>query len=898
MPSKGCAVALAGVGAYAAAQAFVAPTAPQVQEQREVRQLRQQATASVTSTTSSAAALALGAAGVAAAAAQAGKRTQRRCQVVRQATAVAEKTFTKMPASVKPGVVTGQALVDLLNYAKENEFAIPGVNVVSSSSINACMEAAKKAGGPIMVTFSKGGGQFIAGKAADNSDDAASIAGTVAGALHVRQVAKLYGVPVILHTDHCQKAWLPWFDGLMEANEEYFEKNGEPLFSSHMLDLSEEPLEENISICKKYLERMSKVDLLLEMELGVTGGEEDGVDNTDVDSSRLYTQPEEVWQVYETLSAVPNGKFTVAAAFGNVHGVYAPGNVSLKPVILHNTQKFIKEKLGTDDDKPVSFVFHGGSGSSLEDIRYAIEAGVIKMNIDTESRLYSLLHAEIGTPHDYRKKPHRPFPASDTQWAFWDGMNEYQKKNKDYLQGQIGNPEGAEKPNKKYYDPRMSLRAGEETMADRLVKCMEGCAVALAGVGAYAAAQAFVAPTAPQVQEQREAGKRTQRRCQVVRQATAVAEKTFTKMPASVKPGVVTGQALVDLLNYAKENEFAIPGVNVVSSSSINACMEAAKKAGGPIMVTFSKGGGQFIAGKAADNSDDAASIAGTVAGALHVRQVAKLYGVPVILHTDHCQKAWLPWFDGLMEANEEYFEKNGEPLFSSHMLDLSEEPLEENISICKKYLERMSKVDLLLEMELGVTGGEEDGVDNTDVDSSRLYTQPEEVWQVYETLSAVPNGKFTVAAAFGNVHGVYAPGNVSLKPVILHNTQKFIKEKLGTDDDKPVSFVFHGGSGSSLEDIRYAIEAGVIKMNIDTESRLYSLLHAEIDTQWAFWDGMNEYQKKNKDYLQGQIGNPEGAEKPNKKYYDPRMSLRAGEETMADRLVKCMEDLKCIDRL
>ncbi|CAE7366454.1 fba, partial [Symbiodinium sp. CCMP2456] len=330
----GCAVALAGVGAYAAAQAFVAPTAPQVQEQREVRQLRQQAAASVTSTTSSAAALALGAAGVAAAAAQAGKRTQRRCQVVRQATAVAEKTFTKMPASVKPGVVTGQALVDLLNYAKENEFAIPGVNV--------------------------------------------------------------------------------------------------------------EPLEENISICKKYLERMSKVDLLLEMELGVTGGEEDGVDNTDVDSSRLYTQPEEVWQVYETLSAVPNGRFTVAAAFGNVHGVYAPGNVSLKPVILHNTQKFIKEKLGTDDDKPVSFVFHGGSGSSLEDIRYAIEAGVIKMNIDT-----------------------------DTQWAFWDGMNEYQKKNKDYLQGQIGNPEGPEKPNKKYYDPRMSLRAGEETMADRLVKCME-----------------------------------------------------------------------------------------------------------------------------------------------------------------------------------------------------------------------------------------------------------------------------------------------------------------------------------------------------------------------------------------------------------------------------------------
>jgi len=379
-------------------------------------------------------------------------------------------------------------------------------------------------------------------------------------------------------------------------------------------------------------------------------------------------------------------------------------------------------------------------------------------------------------------------------------------------------------------------------------------------------------------------GGRKQRTAKVAR--AAVIEKTFAKMPPTVKPGVVTGKALVDLLNYAKENEFAIPGVNIVGSNSINSCMEAAAKAGGPIMVTFSRGGGQFIAGKTADNSDDAACIAGAVAGALHVRTVAKLYGVPVILHTDHCQKSWLPWFDGLLKANEEYFEKNGEPLFSSHMLDLSEEPLEENIAICKKYLERMSKVNLLLEMELGITGGEEDGVDNTDVDSSRLYTQPEEVWQVYQALSAVPNGKFTVAAAFGNVHGVYAPGNVSLQPEILHNTQKYIKEKLGCESDKPVSFVFHGGSGSSKEDIQYAIKAGVIKMNIDT------------DTQWAFWDGVNGYQKKNVDYLQAQIGNPEGAEKPNKKYYDPRMALRAGEEAMAARLVKAMEDLNCIDRL
>ena len=446
MPSKACSVALASAGAYAAAQAFLTPSAPQVSREQQVRHLRQQpAEAATSSSCASAGALALGVAGVAAATAQS-KRAVRR-QVVRQATATAEKTekaFAKMPASVKPGVVTGKALVDLLNYAKENEFAIPGVNCVSSSSINACMEAAKKAKGTVMVTLSRGGGQFIAGKAADNTDDAACIAGTVAAALHVRQVAKLYGVPVILHTDHCQKAWLPWFDGLMEANEEYFKLHGEPLFSSHMLDLSEEPLEENIAICKKYLERMAKIDILLEMELGVTGGEEDGVDNTDVDSSRLYTQPEEVWQVYEELSSVPNGNFTVAAAFGNVHGVYAPGNVDLKPVILHNTQKYVKEKLGCESDKPMSFVFHGGSGSSLEDIRYAIEAGVVKMNIDT-----------------------------DTQWAFWDGMNQYQKKNKDYLQAQIGNPEGPEKPNKKYYDPRMSLRAGEEVMADRLVQCME-----------------------------------------------------------------------------------------------------------------------------------------------------------------------------------------------------------------------------------------------------------------------------------------------------------------------------------------------------------------------------------------------------------------------------------------
>merc|ERR1719242_13558 len=367
---------------------------------------------------------------------------------------------------------------------------------------------------------------------------------------------------------------------------------------------------------------------------------------------------------------------------------------------------------------------------------------------------------------------------------------------------------------------------------------------------------------------------------------TAADTKTFSKVPASVKPGVVTGQALRDLLDNAKEAKFAIPGVNIVGTNSINSCMEAAAKYGGPIMVTFSKGGGQFIAGKSCDNTGDAASIAGCIAGAKHVREVAKLYGVPVVLHTDHCQKAWLPWIDGLMTANEEYFAQHGEPLFSSHMLDLSEEPLEENIGICKEYLERFAKCNVLLEFELGVTGGEEDGVDNTDIDSSRLYTQPEEVWYAYQELSKVPNGMFTCAASFGNVHGVYAPGNVDLQPVILHNSQSYIKEKLATDDDKPMSFVFHGGSGSSKEDIQYAIEAGVIKMNIDT------------DTQWAYWDGIREYEAKYHDYLQGQIGNPDGEDKPNKKFYDPRMALRTGEESMAARLVQAAEDLNCVDVL
>jgi len=366
--------------------------------------------------------------------------------------------------------------------------------------------------------------------------------------------------------------------------------------------------------------------------------------------------------------------------------------------------------------------------------------------------------------------------------------------------------------------------------------------------------------------------------------STIQASTVVTPLPASVKPGVVTGKALQDLLQHAKDNKYAIPAVNCVSSSSINACLEAAKKSKSPVMIQFSRGGGQFYAGKAADNTNDAASIAGCVAGALMVRETAKLYGVPVVLHTDHCMKSWLPWFDGLLAANEAYYKEKGVPLFSSHMLDLSEEPLDENIAICKKYLERMSKVDLLLEMELGVTGGEEDGVDNSDVDNSLLYTQPEEVWEVYKALSEVPNGMFTIAAAFGNVHGVYAPGNVKLTPEILHNSQKFIKEKLGTDNDKPVFFVFHGGSGSSREEIRYAIEAGTIKMNIDT------------DTQWSYWDGLRSYEAEFHDYLQAQIGNPEGETKPNKKYYDPRMPMRRAEEFTAKRLSQAMDDLNSVN--
>ena len=350
------------------------------------------------------------------------------------------------------------------------------------------------------------------------------------------------------------------------------------------------------------------------------------------------------------------------------------------------------------------------------------------------------------------------------------------------------------------------------------------------------------------------------------------------KIAENVKPGVVTGSDLQFIFQVAKENKFAIPAVNVVGSSSVNAVMEAAKLANAPVMIQFSNGGAVFNAGKGLKLDGHEAGILGAVAGAKHIHALAEAYGVRVILHTDHAAKKLLPWIDGLLDASERNFAETGKPLFSSHMLDLSEEPIEENIEISKKYLERMAKMGMTLEIELGITGGEEDGVDNTDVDASKLYTQPEEVNYAYEELSKVsPN--FTIAASFGNVHGVYKPGNVKLTPKILDNSQKYIVEKHGLSDKLPVNFVFHGGSGSTLEEIREAIGYGVIKMNIDT------------DTQWAYWDGVRAFEAANHDYLQGQIGNPDGADKPNKKFYDPRNWVRKGEESLIARLKVAFED-------
>jgi fructose-bisphosphate aldolase class II len=349
-------------------------------------------------------------------------------------------------------------------------------------------------------------------------------------------------------------------------------------------------------------------------------------------------------------------------------------------------------------------------------------------------------------------------------------------------------------------------------------------------------------------------------------------------------PGVVTGDGVSEIFRHANENNYALPAVNVVGTNSVNAVLEAAKAVNSPVIIQFSNGGAIFYAGKSVPNTNQQAAIAGGISGAQHVHQMAALYGVPVILHTDHCAKKLLPWIDGLLEAGERHFDQYGVPLYSSHMLDLSEEPLEENIEISAKYFERMAKIGMTIEIELGVTGGEEDGVDNSDVDSSKLYTQPEEVAYAYEELLKIsPN--FTIAAAFGNVHGVYKPGNVKLEPKILKNSQQFIQEKFGTGE-LPVNFVFHGGSGSSRAEIREAIEYGAIKMNIDT------------DVQWSTWEGILLYYKEKEGYLQTQLGNPDGPDSPNKKFYDPRVWLRKGEESMIARLKVAFEDLNCINQL
>jgi len=351
-----------------------------------------------------------------------------------------------------------------------------------------------------------------------------------------------------------------------------------------------------------------------------------------------------------------------------------------------------------------------------------------------------------------------------------------------------------------------------------------------------------------------------------------------------MKPGVIFGPQLKELYDYANSAGFAIPAVNVIGTNTINAVLETAREVNSPVIIQFSNGGAAFMAGKGVKNDYQQASILGAVSGAMHIHIMAKTYGVPVVVHTDHCAKSLLPWIDGLLEIGEKYFKSRGFPLFSSHMLDLSEEPIHENISISKKYYKRMSRIGTGIEVELGVTGGEEDGIDNSGVENAKLYTQPEHVSQAYEELSKIGNS-FTIAAAFGNVHGVYAPGNVELKPIILNNSQEYIKEHFKTTSNQPVNFVFHGGSGCSREEIREAISYGAIKMNIDT------------DMQWAFWEGIKEYYNKKKDYLQGQLGNPDGPDKPNKSYYDPRKWLRAGEENLRVRLKTAFEDLNCLNR-
>jgi len=346
----------------------------------------------------------------------------------------------------------------------------------------------------------------------------------------------------------------------------------------------------------------------------------------------------------------------------------------------------------------------------------------------------------------------------------------------------------------------------------------------------------------------------------------------------SRKSGVITGDDVLKLFNYAQEKNFAIPAINVTSSSTAVAALEAARDKKSPIILQTSQGGAAYFAGKGVDNKDQAASIAGSVAAAHYIRSIAPTYGIPVVLHTDHCAKKLLPWFDGMLDADEKYFKEHGEPLFSSHMIDLSEEPVDWNIKTTASYLKRMAPMKQWLEMEIGITGGEEDGVNNEDVDNNSLYTQPEDIYEIYKTLSPI-SPYFSIAAGFGNVHGVYKPGNVKLQPVLLQKHQAYVKEKIGAKEEKPVFLVFHGGSGSSVDDFREAISYGVVKVNLDT------------DLQWAYLAGIRDYVLNKKDYLMSQVGNPEGEDKPNKKYYDPRVWVREGEKTMSKRVAIALDD-------
>ncbi|KAJ4349827.1 Fructose-bisphosphate aldolase 1 [Didymosphaeria variabile] len=353
----------------------------------------------------------------------------------------------------------------------------------------------------------------------------------------------------------------------------------------------------------------------------------------------------------------------------------------------------------------------------------------------------------------------------------------------------------------------------------------------------------------------------------------------------SRKAGVITGDDVLKLFQHAKENNYAIPAINVTSSSTVVASLEAARDKNSPIILQTSQGGAAFFAGKGVDNKDQAASIAGAVAAAHYIRSIAPVYGVPVVLHTDHCAKKLLPWLDGMLDADEAYFKEHGEPLFSSHMIDLSEEPVDWNIQTTAKYLKRAAPMKQWLEMEIGITGGEEDGVNNEDVDNNSLYTQPEDIYEIYKTLSPI-SPYFSIAAGFGNVHGVYKPGNVKLQPVLLKKHQEFVKEQIKAKEEKPVFLVFHGGSGSSVDDFREAISYGVVKVNLDT------------DLQWAYSNGFRDYFKSKEGYLKTQVGNPEGEDKPNKKYYDPRVWVREGEKTMTKRIVVALDDFYTTGKL